>query len=260
MTPPDDTDGDKAETAGRINLPATFFRPLHAWLAGALVTAAAWTGLRKMASGALEQAVQFKPGEISFDLTLNFLFILLLTGGLAAFARFIYPRTMEPSFRQTPANQVKAAVSGARWAFILFGGTIIIASITAVLMQQVTNAEAPRQEIVTMLEQNGTNAWDKAAIYFFAIAGAPLSEELLFRFTIFRGLRTRLPFLESAIISSALFSILHLNLAALPSIFFLGIMFAWLYEKHGSLWTPAAAHAVFNTINCLILSVAGVEF
>ncbi len=80
------------------------------------------------------------------------------------------------------------------------------------------------------------------------IAGAPLSEELLFRGLLHRGLRGYWRPLPAMALSGALFSVFHLNLAVLVPFAFIGALWAWAYEQSGSLWTTIAAHAGVNGV------------
>ncbi len=80
------------------------------------------------------------------------------------------------------------------------------------------------------------------------VAGAPLSEELLFRGLLHRGLRGYWRALPAMSLSGALFAIFHLNLAVLVPFALIGALWAWAYEESRSLWTTIAAHAGVNGV------------
>ena len=80
------------------------------------------------------------------------------------------------------------------------------------------------------------------------IIGAPLSEELLFRGLLHRGLRGYWRRFPAMSLSGALFGIFHLNIGVLVPFAFIGALWAWAYEESGSLWTTIAAHAGVNGV------------
>jgi membrane protease YdiL (CAAX protease family) len=116
---------------------------------------------------------------------------------------------------------------------------------------------SPEQKDVT--EELGTNEDSAVSIIATAILvvpGAAISEELLFRGVIFSGLRKSMSLWPAALISSLVWSLLHLvsgNLAVAGVLAIFGLALAWAYERSGSLWTPICAHAFNNTLAVLAL-------
>jgi len=90
-------------------------------------------------------------------------------------------------------------------------------------------------------------------LFFTAAVVAPVSEEVFFRGFVFAGLRSRYGWRGAAAISSILFAVAHAQLAFIPPAFLLGFLFAYLYERSGSLWPALILHMAVNT---LALSVA----
>jgi membrane protease YdiL (CAAX protease family) len=76
----------------------------------------------------------------------------------------------------------------------------------------------------------------------------PVVEETAFRGLLYRWLRERIGFWPGLIISSLLFGVLHGILFLVPVLAILGALFAWLYERSGSIWPAIAAHGLFNGI------------
>jgi len=89
-------------------------------------------------------------------------------------------------------------------------------------------------------------------IVFSAVIVAPLTEELLFRGLILRGLTRRYGFLPAALVSSALFALSHLNLVQGLPAFAVGFYLAWLYRTTGTLWWPILGHGLFNGLSLLL--------
>jgi membrane protease YdiL (CAAX protease family) len=77
---------------------------------------------------------------------------------------------------------------------------------------------------------------------------APVVEEVFFRGFAFAGLRERYEWKKAAIISSALFAVIHLQPTALIPIFVLGLIFAYLYHRSNSIWPAILMHVSTNTL------------
>lgn len=82
----------------------------------------------------------------------------------------------------------------------------------------------------------------------------PVSEELVFRGLLFRRLRERGTFLQSAFYSAVVFGLMHMNMIQMLYGFILGMMLAYMYEKYGSVKAPILAHMTMN-----LLSVAATQ-
>lgn len=114
-----------------------------------------------------------------------------------------------------------------------------------------------------------------AAFFVISLMG-PAVEELVFRGAIFGGLhrlgvflsrkiagrktgadRQRVPLIGAAILSSALFALLHGALVIIPPIFVLALILCALYRLTGSLLPTFAAHATFNSIIVIVIVLSG---
>lgn len=87
---------------------------------------------------------------------------------------------------------------------------------------------------------------------FFAILSAcllaPLAEELLYRGVLFRSLWNRIGVISGALISAAVFAVLHFyDGYGLASVWIFGVSCALLYAGSGSLATIIALHVLYNT-------------
>jgi hypothetical protein len=79
---------------------------------------------------------------------------------------------------------------------------------------------------------------------------APLAEEIFFRGFFFAGLRGRWSLWPSALLSGAIFGLVHAPTgptAAIP-LAALGVGLAWLYNKTDSLWPCVLAHFINNAL------------
>jgi membrane protease YdiL (CAAX protease family) len=73
-------------------------------------------------------------------------------------------------------------------------------------------------------------------------------EEIFFRGFVFAGLRERYGWQRAALISSALFGVIHFTPTAIMPIFILGCVFAYLYQRSGSIWPAILMHAFSNAL------------
>lgn len=81
---------------------------------------------------------------------------------------------------------------------------------------------------------------------------APLFEELAFRGLLFAILRRKFRFLPAALISAGIFGLAHgYGVVGLISVCWSGVLWAWIYEKTGSLAPGILAHAINNLLVCL---------
>lgn len=97
-----------------------------------------------------------------------------------------------------------------------------------------------------------------AAALVVAIGGllVPLGEELLFR-GLGYGVLRRAGHVFAVIVSAAVFALAHGLNVVFAAAFVLGVANAVLYERTGSIWPPAAAHATFNLISFVLVLVVG---
>lgn len=81
---------------------------------------------------------------------------------------------------------------------------------------------------------------------------APIFEELAFRGILYAILRRRLSPWPAAMISACIFAAAHgYGLIGFISVFWSGLLWAWLYERTGSLIPGMIAHAMNNLLVCL---------
>ncbi len=112
------------------------------------------------------------------------------------------------------------------------------------------NRETPVQEAVQLL-QNTHNHTSLAVQIVFAVAIAPVAEEVLFRGILYPAIK-RLGFPCIALWgTSVLFAAIHANLPIFLPLVALAVALAMLYEYTDNLLAPITAHAIFNSVNLL---------
>jgi membrane protease YdiL (CAAX protease family) len=100
----------------------------------------------------------------------------------------------------------------------------------------------------------GEFSWSSA--FGMLVAGGvivPIAEEIFFRGLLYHWLRQFWPVWASMIISSAVFGILHGDVAVAVATFFMGLLLAWFYEKSKSLWPSITIHILNNGIKLVLL-------
>jgi len=85
-------------------------------------------------------------------------------------------------------------------------------------------------------------------IAVFAIAVAPIFEELFFRGFAYPPLKQRLGTRRALIVVSAVFALSHAHLPSFVPLFVLGLGLGLAYELTGSLLVPIGMHALFNGV------------
>lgn len=104
-------------------------------------------------------------------------------------------------------------------------------------------------EILTKL--SSTNIIMVITVVIFA----PLLEEILFRGLIFGKAKEHLSLRTAIIIQAVAFSLVHGNVIQGIYAFFLGIIFALIYEKTETLLIPIIMHMTHNLINLVLAAV-----
>jgi membrane protease YdiL (CAAX protease family) len=116
------------------------------------------------------------------------------------------------------------------------------------------------------------------AILLVVVLFGPAVEELVFRGAVFNGLyrlsalissrsvakdnaapttARRISFVLSALASSVLFALLHLEPVLLPALLVLAFALCFLFEKTQSLLPPFVAHATFNSLAASLIILSG---
>lgn len=84
----------------------------------------------------------------------------------------------------------------------------------------------------------------------------PIAEEAFFRGLIFGWIRSRFGLIAGVLLSSLLFSAVHVFDVVLLPVFLLGMLFAVIYALSKSLWPAIAAHGLHNTMQLAWLYAA----
>ncbi len=113
--------------------------------------------------------------------------------------------------------------------------------------------DPPAKAVVEIYFKKSTEKFIIFLTFFVTVAG-PVVEEIFFRGFAYGAARKRYGPVVAMLLTSFIFSVMHLSWLAFLPIFFLGIFLAYLYEKTGSLVPSMSAHILHNVIMvCLTL-------
>jgi membrane protease YdiL (CAAX protease family) len=157
---------------------------------------------------------------------------LAISGAVVwALVRFVYWRMKTsgvPRFRHGPV--LPAVLTGAAWALpAIAGGALYLLAV--------------RHLGIDLPKPDGAIALP--LLVAIACVAAPLTEEFIFRGLLFGGLRRWLSAAPAAVVSAALFAVVHPPVSMLP-VFVLGVCAALAYARNGGLLAAAVTHALYN--------------
>lgn len=116
-----------------------------------------------------------------------------------------------------------------------------------------TGVRPADQDLVKcFVDPHGSVAF-RALLVFAVLFQAPLLEEPLFRGIIFRGFARSLPLAAALALSGFIFALVHVNAASFLALWYLGVAFAWIYARTGTILAPMTMHFVFNGVNLVLL-------
>lgn len=133
-----------------------------------------------------------------------------------------------------------------KWSTLALGCGVMIIAYSIVIVHNLILAamHIPTQgdTIVELISKLGS------PVTFFFVGGilAPLVEETFFRGFLFAGFRQRYGWIKAMLLSSALFSLSHLEPAALIPTFILGCVLAYVYHRSNSVWPGMILHFLVN--------------
>lgn len=81
---------------------------------------------------------------------------------------------------------------------------------------------------------------------------APVAEEILFRGAIQGALQKIMKPKWAIFLSALIFGLIHFNPVQVCGAFLMGLVFAWLYYRTGSVWPGIVAHATNNIVSTIL--------
>ncbi len=122
-----------------------------------------------------------------------------------------------------------------------------------IITQRFFGGSSTRQSIVEFF--SGSRTMDqRIMIIIFAIAIAPVIEELLFRFFLYNVLKRYFGRFLGVVSSALLFAAAHAHFPSFVPLFVLGSCFAIAYEWSGSILVAMTMHSLFNSLTLTALA------
>lgn len=123
----------------------------------------------------------------------------------------------------------------------------------ALALEKILGMALADQDLIRYFTDGHYSLALRALLIVSVLVQAPLFEEPLFRGVIFRGLARAMPMWGAALLSGAIFALMHMNAASFLALTFLGTSFALLYARTGTILAPMTAHLLFNAVNLGLL-------
>lgn len=135
------------------------------------------------------------------------------------------------------------------FAVLLFCSLMTQLHLDKLIMQLTGSPE--QQEVVQSLMDG--NAAQKLVLAVAAIVMAPIGEEVCFRGFVYNVLRARAGVWAAAVATGLLFGAVHTSLVQFLPLALFGFLQCLLYEKSKTLILPMVVHAVFNSLNVIVI-------
>lgn len=185
--------------------------------------------------------------------TAFFASLLLVLWLMARLPALWQARAPKPAGEKPPAGRLRAVSRAALAAPVLTAIALGLNWLGAKAVAWMTGAPAADQELVRCFTDGQYSLALRALLVAVVLFQAPLLEEPIFRGVLFRGFVSRLPVWAAAVLSGAVFALVHVNAASFAALWFLGVAFAVLYARTGTILAPMTAHLLFNAANLLLL-------
>jgi membrane protease YdiL (CAAX protease family) len=178
--------------------------------------------------------------------------ILLLVAAVVIVRR----RRLGAGPRRSPGTVIRMAL----WTFCVASAFVIPVMFLSVAVLQALEVPitlyGPVEKVVE--GEATTLPW---VILLLSVVAAPIAEESLFRGMLYPAIRravgARHGVLAAAVVTSALFALIHWHAASFLPLFTLAMVFALVFERTNSLATAIGAHALWNASTMLPLLMRG---
>lgn len=194
----------------------------------------------------LAEAVELTPTLIVVNLLIQIV-LQLVVFGLALLPVLVAGRPFGRLWGPTRTTGTMIAIGLATGV-----GVTIVAYTVNALAVLATGTEEPVEQ--QLLQDALAGGLPLALVLVVAVVVAPLTEEVVFRGVLFRAMADRINLVVGAVLSSAIFAVIHIEVVlsqplALLGLFTVGLLLAVAYHLTGNLMVPILGHAVFNAVS-----------
>ena len=133
-------------------------------------------------------------------------------------------------------------------------GTLILFATYNELLNRFLEYEPDLQSVAKLVKEMPN---DQLYLVFLTPAILiPIVEELLFRGFMYNSFKNVMKLPYAAIISAAIFAVVHGEVQAMPQLFVLALVFTYCYEKSNTILVPIALHMFNNGMSVIALLFA----
>ncbi|EYE89028.1 hypothetical protein Q428_05020 [Fervidicella metallireducens AeB] len=152
------------------------------------------------------------------------------------------------NFRNIKGHKTKIVLNA-----LLFNIVVRYINVVFVNLIQLLGIKPEPQEVIKVF--NNSNWTVVIILTFITVIFAPVVEEYVFRHILYKGFSKKIGKISSSILTSALFTLVHFNLAGTVSFFAVGIYNCYLYEKYGYR-AAVLNHFIFNFVPTILIILA----
>jgi len=186
---------------------------------------------------AVREALHRTSGLLHNPLVLG-LMNTLAFGVVIAFGLYLNRLPLRRAYPLPPAT---AGQVGAL-CLLVVGSVVVLSEI-----DNLVRAVLPMPDILRdLLDQIFSADSSILAQAFLLVVVAPVTEELLFRGIILRGLLNHCRVWSALVLSATLFAFIHLNPWQMMTAFAVGLTLGWVFLRTGSVWLCVLGHALNN--------------
>jgi membrane protease YdiL (CAAX protease family) len=152
------------------------------------------------------------------------------------------------AFGLRPPSRLKAVAAGLTVGVVVLPVMLFLQLVSQWVME-LLKLNPVSQDAVKELQSGALSAPETVLFGVFAILLAPIAEEALFRGILYPTIKQAGHPRWALWVTSVVFAIMHVNMAAFVPLVFLALLLVYLYESTDSLLTPIATHSMFNAAN-----------
>ena len=135
------------------------------------------------------------------------------------------------------------------WNTLSLGCGLLIASYVFIILHNLVlmafGIDTQGEAIFRFFDALESPGW----FFFVGAVLAPIVEEIFFRGFVFQGFRQKYGWVNSMLLSSAIFAAAHLDPVALIPTFILGCLLAYMFQRSNSIWPGVILHFLVNAFS-----------
>ncbi len=160
-------------------------------------------------------------------------------------------------------RQIVQAMAFGRARLVSFVPALVAVVGLQIVMSDLTNIMLwlvpPSEEFISFIEGVSGPGHSLAAQFLALVIVAGIGEELIFRGLFLHGFLARHRAWVAIVVSTLMFSLLHMNLWQLPATIGMGLLFGWWRWRTGVIWLCIWGHMINNGLALYFARLAPVD-